>query len=671
MEKIEAPNNQNRDGKEENDNFSLFSNLESNETNPYENMELNPETFANCKNNEEIFSLLYKMAYTKEHEEKFKKFFFEAEEEKNEMQSKEFTAVGIFEDISYLSFWLNNTSFSVFTNNIKETAGINYWKRIKGDGNCYYRAVLINYMELLIVNSYEKKNPEIFFSLIKDIIFTEFPKDKERFKKLSMTVFIVMYECLTSSLNERAENINSLNSENTLKKTKIYECFDILYRAYNKSDIIEKMLILWVRLKLTNFLKKNLDLEFHGLKLVQCIPGFELEDDLSYDKNAVFKYIDNELSKMNEFVEGYPLYITPLILKVDVNIYFIDERYNPLKIDLKYYGDINQNITPIENFLYDLTNPEFENEINVLFQVPHYDTLYKSTFVDKINSFYPNPDSIIIEGQMTEAEYDQYKTETLNYIRAFRRKNNPLAQILDGQEVRPSFNNPQQETHIVIDFNNLNLNDDNRGVRNFKPENNTKPSTQCICVMCFKESETLIYYPCKHSFCLSCFESYFNSYLNSKTKKIKHKIKDIKKIDEILNILKYENKFKFIKCLNCDCVKQFQYYDLEKIVEDFFYYSSGGKPKKIITKQPEEKESNSAYCKPCQTYTDLIQLSDGCEVCIDCQKKSIFKENGRQVSMVYDRSRLKPNKCLKCKKNLKSNDYEIVFKGNMNRYNLK
>ena len=44
-----------------------------------------------------------------------------------------------------------------------------------------------------------------------------------------------------------------------------------------------------MKIKLVLFLKENLELEVNGIKLIQCIPGLDLNDDMTYDKK---KYLN-------------------------------------------------------------------------------------------------------------------------------------------------------------------------------------------------------------------------------------------------------------------------------------------------------------------------------------------------------------------------------------------
>ena len=113
--------------------------------------------------------------------------------------------------------------------------------------------------------------------------------------------------------------------------------------------------------------------------------------------------------KMNEYAEGYPLYITPFILKCNLDIYYLNNK-NISKEEMIYHKDLM--IIPVDNFLPFLNN---ESSISILFKSPHYDSLATKKFVNLIVNNYSNKDIILFEGMKNEKEYDKYKTEVLEY----------------------------------------------------------------------------------------------------------------------------------------------------------------------------------------------------------------------------------------------------------------
>ena len=350
--------------------------------------------------NKKISQYLLKNYKTIKDEQEFISFFYNGDfNEYNNLLSKEFSLVGIYEDLYYYPFWMSDNKYREIITILKQKYDIFYWRRIKGDGNCFYRAILIIYLEYLISESVKTKRPSLFFNLIKDISFIEFPSEKEVFHKKLITVLLFIYEEI---------------------KNQSPKCFDILYRTINLSDSIEKSIIYWLKLKIKKFLKNNLHLEINGIKLIQSIPGIDISNDNIYDEQKIEEYINNKLMKMNEYAEGYILYITPFLLKCNINIFTLyGQNVSVEKMlfykDLKYKNE--------DNFLPYL-NRDFE--INILFKSPHYDCLSNINLVQQISNIYDNKNFIFLEGNLNENEYDKYKTEVLeyNYKHKYGKKHN-------------------------------------------------------------------------------------------------------------------------------------------------------------------------------------------------------------------------------------------------------
>ena len=363
--------------------YSIFNSLEENK-------------LKQNNDNKQIYNYLIRNYKTRKNKEEFFNFFYpDGFKENPYINEIDFYLIGIFEDLAYYPIWMSDDLLIDIVKELKLKYEIYYWRRIKGDGNCYYRSILITYIELLIMNSIKEQNPEIFFCFIKEILFTKFPYKINEYKVKLIFVLLLIYE--------------EIKKKNSL-------AYDILYRAIHKSKFIEKILIYWFKLKLSQFLKQNINLEIDGFKLLQVIPDINNDDDnnIEIDNKELNEYIDNKILKMDEYVEGYPIYITPFVLKCKVNIYTINKSVdnknknstilsiNKEKIELSN----DTMFIPVVDYLPYLKN----QEINLLFKSPHYDSLSTREFVNNLVDIYLNPYIIFIEGILTKNEYEQYKT---------------------------------------------------------------------------------------------------------------------------------------------------------------------------------------------------------------------------------------------------------------------
>ena len=363
--------------------YSIFNSLEENK-------------LKQNNDNKQIYNYLIRNYKTRKNKEEFFNFFYpDGFKENPYINEIDFYLIGIFEDLAYYPIWMSDDLLIDIVKELKLKYEIYYWRRIKGDGNCYYRSILITYIELLIMNSIKEQNPEIFFCFIKEILFTKFPYKINEYKVKLIFVLLLIYE--------------EIKKKNSL-------AYDILYRSIHKSKFIEKILIYWFKLKLSQFLKQNINLEIDGFKLLQVIPDINNDDDnnIEIDNKELNEYIDNKILKMDEYVEGYPIYITPFVLKCKINIYTINKSVdnknknstilsiNKEKIELSN----DTMFIPVVDYLPYLKN----HEINLLFKSPHYDSLSTREFVNNLVDIYLNPYIILIEGILTKNEYEQYKT---------------------------------------------------------------------------------------------------------------------------------------------------------------------------------------------------------------------------------------------------------------------
>ena len=501
--------------------FSLFYNDEENEL-----RKLNDDKI--------IYDYLIKNYKTKNNEiEIINDLYTKGENTNNELKEIEFLSIGVFEDLSYYPLWTSDNHLNKLVNELKNKTNIKYWRRIKGDGNCYYRSIIVNYLELLILLSIEKNDPSIFFCFIKEILFTDFPYNLGKLHSKLLTILLIIYEKIPKDPSS---------------------AFDFLYRSINKSKIIGEGYIFWFRKKLSEFLKENINLEINGLKLIQSIPEIDHDDSLmSIEPNddQLLNYIDQKILQMDEFVDGYPIYITPFIIKCPVNIYSLNKTKDKKiknKINLclnKETFDIPKNVmfVPVDNYLPFLDSGEC---INILYKSPHYDSLGDIKYVERITNIYKNKHFILNEGLRNEIKYEKYKAliikgweKTSNKgLKIERTKKKSQTQSIQTKEKREIINDfLKNNCRSLEKITSKKINDNESKTENdtreeTDSENNNKIMTKSntkisksICVKysasknkCKKCSEDMTHrLPCGCLICLKCSKNSINNYyINNK-----------------------------------------------------------------------------------------------------------------------------------------------------------
>ena len=482
--------------------YSIFNSMEENQ------LKLND-------NDNKIYNYLINNYKTRENIDEFMNFFYpEGYKDTPDMKALDFYLIGVFEDLVYYPVWTSDKSLINTVQEFKSKYNIFYWRRIKGDGNCYYRSVLINYIEILITNSIKNDNPSIFFCFIKEILFTNFPKEINNFKKKLIIVLLLIYE--------------------HIQKRSSFS-YDILYRSIHKSQCIEKCFIFWFKLKLSIFLKQNINLEINGLKLLQAIPEINYDEDenkiILPDNKELNEYINNKILKMDEYVEGYPIYITPFVLKCSINIYNLNKsvdkqnnnniilNINKEKIDLPK----DTMYIPVADYLPNL----FDEEINILFKSPHYDSLSNREFVNNIVDIYLNPYIILVEGILTVNEYEKYKTlivEKWTEKKCNNKKNHKLShqsnkscQAFKKKPKIKDFNEKNEKIPFFVNFiENENKSDSKKkfsktnvetisAIQLFKTLNKLKDTNISVCSHCSTSTMHMKYINCLTK-CTKCNE---------------------------------------------------------------------------------------------------------------------------------------------------------------------
>jgi hypothetical protein len=582
--------------------------------------------------------------FTEEHKKEIDNHFHEIQ-----FEYTNYITIGMLEDLCYYSYWQDDESFNLLIDKLKsEEYNINFWRRVKGDGNCYYRAVLYQYLEIIISLCIKEQNVDKLICLIRDIIIHKFDKDREKYRKktISIICYIIDY----------------------IRNKKFSEASLFFNKVYNTIDLFEKTLIFWLRMKLMNFLKSNLNLEINGMKLLNLLPGFEYEDDNSFDQSKIDNYISKELMKMNEYVEGYPLYITPILLKLDIDIYHVEKKEVPdlndekktnffvNKYCLKKQYDKSDELNGEMNHLFDIPS---DLKIKVMFRSQHYECLY--TLTDKVNLGSSIDLNILEIEKFSKDDYSNYKNNILDNISLSKKETRgSLAGILSssGQKNGKGCDINKKETsekliNIKEDHkknNNLininkdvetSVNEENEKINNHQEESNSDSINQqmvkcdgCNTILEFSE---VLQYPCKIIECMLCMifkiEMKLNNISNNvikyvDKKKWKYSVEECNSSDEVIKQLNNRD----CKNLECNCNKDYvpiQSEVFKNLIDKYLKINDKSEDKlnnfenKTDKKNLNKKTINCLLCK-CNIYdSKILNFSCGHAICFKCFEKDI------------------------------------------------
>ena len=240
---------------------------------------------------------------------------------------------------------------------------MNCWRRVAGDGNCFYRSVIFSWLEYLVFN----KKTTILKIVIANL-YTKFDPNYQKNKELPTYLkkqFITDERFIALTILEII--IRQLN------KNQIKEAYLTLLKAFNNSRVFDRIMIFYLRYLLFDFISENQSKLFKKdfpVLLGNLLPQeYEKEDGTFLYK----EYFINDLLKFYTCAEKLAVYLVPFILKVNLNIVFY------------YFGKD----CDIENkfFSCELPNKDKKKDtINVLFRKAHYDIAYTK---DYYNDFQP------------------------------------------------------------------------------------------------------------------------------------------------------------------------------------------------------------------------------------------------------------------------------------------
>ena len=327
-----------------------------------------------------------------------------------------------------------------------------FYRKIKGDGNCFYRVILFKYLELIIFTN----NIELLKDLILDV--EECYNDPKILNKLNIgTTDKIKPDLVKNILTAIFQKMNQKDFLNAYK---------ILYISFNTCRKFDMGLILYFRYILFKYINENknkLYTKAFPVKIGNLLPGeYEIDDG----KFLFNEFYENYLLKLFNDAEKIVIYLTPYVLPIKLNIILYEGKQNDLIQE--FYSPDNNNCNYIISILNKKVHYELIYEINefkafqkflqdyICFQYqPRFlkfnlniinnnlDNNYENVIKDN-NSFN------LLENFDMEQSYQNYNSEINN------------RQINDNQ----NYNNQNYNSQINNNQNNSNQNYNNQNYNN-------------------------------------------------------------------------------------------------------------------------------------------------------------------------------------------------------------
>ena len=268
---------------------------------------------------------------------------------------------------------------------------MNCWRRVAGDGNCFYRSAIFSWLEYLVFN--KKIN---VLKIIMSHIYIKFDPIYAKTKDLPSDIkrqFITEERFVALTILEIIIRL--------LKQDKIEEAYLTLIKAFNVTRVFDRIMIFYLRYSLYEFISDNEDKLFKKdfpVLLGNLLPQ---EYETPSGKFLYKEYFIKDLLKFYTCAEKLAVYLVPFILKVNLNIVFY------------YFG--NECDIETKFFSCDLPGKDkIKDTINVLFRKAHYDVCYNKEYYNnfqplldkycKLQSIYGNDYYVVEFDRITQKE---------------------------------------------------------------------------------------------------------------------------------------------------------------------------------------------------------------------------------------------------------------------------
>ena len=265
------------------------------------------------------------------------------------------------------------------------------YRFIKGDGNCFYRAVIFRYFEIIILNQK--------IDLLKNII----NEMKESFDSNEVRSRIrIKFDTI---LNTNYVLQLMLIILELLEEEKIKEAHFFYIKAINLIPHFDFGLILYFRYIFYNYIKKNenkLYLENFPIKIGNLLPSYYETNRGEFLFN---KFYYCYLLSMFKEAEKIIIYLTPFVLGINLDIIIYDDNEDEIIKNINYNGTYEYNFLNDKIFVLNITG-HYE-----LLYTENDNVKYKNIFYQYINNYLGN---ILMEDKYKEKKLTKSDIENNN-----------------------------------------------------------------------------------------------------------------------------------------------------------------------------------------------------------------------------------------------------------------
>ena len=272
-----------------------------------------------------------------------------------------FSLKQLFEEISLTN--ANNIRFNYNERYKKLMPFIYRCRKIKGDGNCYYRAVMFRYFEQIILS----KNLIVLKKIILEM------NQAFKSKEIQDRLYIKMDVNFKPKLHL---NIMCIIL-NLLEKDKIKEAYELFIKCVLSCSVFDYGLILYFRYILYLYIKENekkLYKKSFPIKIGNFLPAKYENEKGEFDFQ---KFYTNYLLKMFTEAEKIIIYLTPFLLGINLDIIIFEDNEDEIVKRFSYKEENGENKTK-------------DDVITLLNRNAHYELVYTYNEYNKYAEYFKN-----------------------------------------------------------------------------------------------------------------------------------------------------------------------------------------------------------------------------------------------------------------------------------------
>lgn len=283
------------------------------------------------------------------------------------------------------------------------------WRNIAGDGNCFYRAVMFSYLEYILINDKDflllNLIKEIKEFTMQDISYNLFKSNKIDTNFLIYSLFFIIY------IHDKNSGVMSDLSK-----------YDLFIKLINNCKSIDLGLVCYLRIKIYKFLELNKSKIFS--KDFNVKMGNLLSEKYEGDGEHFMweEFYKENLLKLYSEAENIIIYVTPLILRINIKILTYD------------IGNEDSN-----KFRFIHCGLENKHTAFVFYRKIHYDLIYSKEYFEKIQNslvsyFDLNNSKINIDNLKKQLKQHLGQLEENKNIRKYSKEGNSNINVINNND---------------------------------------------------------------------------------------------------------------------------------------------------------------------------------------------------------------------------------------------